>query len=563
MLVGMALETLSTALVVPVIALMTEQDFAGAYPFFARALEVLGNPGRSELVLGAMLGLAAVYLVKNLFLAYLAWRQAGFTYGVQANVSQRLFSAYLRQPYAFHLQRNSAQLIRNATREVALLTEAVLSALTVASELLVALGIAALLLAIEPVGAVLAVLVLATAGWTFHQVTRRRLSSWGERRQLHEGLRIQHLQQGLGGAKEAILLGREAEFLGRYAAQNEASARLGHFQVALLPLPRLLLEVLAIIGLVTLVAAMLLQGKTAAMLAPTAGLFAVAAFRLLPSANRTLSALQILRHCLPSVELLGRELALAVPAPQAAPGRDRQVTDLRGDIRLVDLGYTYEGAPAPALKGLDVTIRKGEAVGFVGPSGAGKSTLVDVILGLLRPGTGRVLVDGKDIQENLRAWQDQIGYVPQTIYLTDDSLRRNVAFGLPDEAIDEAAVRRALRAAQLEEFVAGLPEGLNTMVGERGVRLSGGQRQRIGIARALYHDPAVLVLDEATSSLDAATERGVIQAVNALHGTKTLLIVAHRISTVAGCDRLYRLERGQIAAETVPSAEQAAAHGAR
>jgi ABC-type multidrug transport system fused ATPase/permease subunit len=203
-------------------------------------------------------------------------------------------------------------------------------------------------------------------------------------------------------------------------------------------------------------------------------------------------------------------------------------------------------------------------VGFVGPSGSGKSTLVDVVLGLLTPDAGQVQVDGIDIRKNLRAWQDQIGYVPQSIYLTDDTLRRNVAFGLPDGEIDEAAVWRAIRAAQLEEFVAGLPTGLDTLVGERGIRLSGGQRQRIGIARALYHDPAVLVLDEATSALDTATERGVMQAVNALQGSKTILIVAHRLSTVAQCHRLFRLELGRIAGESAPGgAEAAPAHAAR
>ena len=207
---------------------------------------------------------------------------------------------------------------------------------------------------------------------------------------------------------------------------------------------------------------------------------------------------------------------------------------------------------AEALQGLCLTIRKGETIGFIGPSGAGKSTLGDVILGLLTPRAGRVVVDGQDIQLNLRAWQDQIGYVPQSIYLTDDTLRRNVAFGLPDEQIDDVAVKHAIRASQLEEFVGSLPYGLETVVGERGIRLSGGQRQRIGIARALYHDPAVLVLDEATSALDTVAESGVMQAITALRHSKTILIVAHRMSTVAHSDRLYRLEKGRIVEEGDP-----------
>jgi ABC-type multidrug transport system fused ATPase/permease subunit len=211
--------------------------------------------------------------------------------------------------------------------------------------------------------------------------------------------------------------------------------------------------------------------------------------------------------------------------------------------------YTYPTAVEHALNDISITIKRGESVGFIGVSGAGKSTLVDILLGLLTPDAGEVRIDGENLQVNVRNWQDQIGYVPQSIFLTDDTLRRNVAFGLSSEQIDDTAVQLAIKAAQLEEFVAGLPLGLETVLGERGIRLSGGQRQRIGIARALYHDPAVLMLDEATSSLDTATEYGVMQAVHAMHGAKTIIIVAHRLSTVEHCKRLYRLEQGRVVEE--------------
>jgi ABC-type multidrug transport system fused ATPase/permease subunit len=222
---------------------------------------------------------------------------------------------------------------------------------------------------------------------------------------------------------------------------------------------------------------------------------------------------------------------------------------LASSITIENLSFSYETASTQALTGVSIDIARGEAVGLVGPSGSGKSTLVDILLGLLEPTSGRVLVDGDDIHDNLRGWQDQIGYVPQSIFLTDDTLRRNVAFGLPKDQIDHDAVKSAIRSAQLEDFVASLPDGLDTIVGERGVRLSGGQRQRIGIARALYHNPDVLVLDEATSSLDTETEHGVMQAVQALQGEKTVIIVAHRLSTVEYCDRLYRLENARIVDE--------------
>ncbi len=235
---------------------------------------------------------------------------------------------------------------------------------------------------------------------------------------------------------------------------------------------------------------------------------------------------------------------LAMPIMDTGKRSDHE--NFSDKIEVRDISFTYQSAAGPALSNVSLHVNRGEAVGLIGPSGSGKSTLVDVMLGLLAPQSGQILVDDKDIQLNLRDWQDQIGYVPQSIYITDDTLRRNVAFGIPKGEINDELVRAAIKSAQLEEFAASLPTGLETVVGERGVRLSGGQRQRIGIARALYHNPSVLVLDEATSSLDAETEHGVMQAVQVLQGDKTVIIVAHRLSTVEYCDRLYRLEDSRI-----------------
>lgn len=551
MAIGMMLETIGVGLVIPVIALLMQDDLVARYPAFAFALNQLGNPSQQALIVGAMLGLVGIYLAKNLFLAFLAWQQTRFAFGVQAQISQRLFTTYLRQPYTFHLQRNSAHLIRNVTGEVSVFTYNILiPAMTLLTEGLVLLGIATLLLVVEPLGTLIVVLVIGGAAWGFHHSTRARIARWGEARQHHEGLRLQHLQQGLGGAKDVKLLGREGDFLAQYRVHNIQSARVGQLQSTLQQLPRLWLELLAVAGLATLVLAMLSQGRNMANIVPTLGLFAAAAFRLMPSVNRVLGAVQALRYGLPVINTLHEELQLDAPEPAAKNTNGSAA--FQSEIRLANITYTYPSAPTLALNQLALSIRKGESVGFIGPSGSGKSTLVDVILGLLAPDAGQVAVDGQDIQTNLRGWQDQIGYVPQSIYLTDDTLRRNVAFGLPDEQIDDVAVQRAIRAAQLEEFVTSLPDGSETIVGERGIRLSGGQRQRIGIARALYHDPAVLVLDEATSALDTATERGVMQAVRALHGTKTIVIVAHRLSTVEHCDRLYQLQEGRVADEGAP-----------
>lgn len=546
-ILGMLMETLGVGLVIPALAVMTQPDLASRYPRLAPLLHAIGNPSQTRLVVIGMLVLVAVYATKAIFLAVLAWWQMRFVYGVQAELSERLFTSYLRQQYVFHLQRNSAQLIRNAVTETNLFAQTVLvSALSVLAESLVAAGIIALMLFVEPVGTLVVVGILGAAVWGFHRTSRSWIARWGAARQEHEGQRIQHLQQGLGGAKDVKLLGRENDFLAEFGRHNAGYARVGGRFGFLGQLPRLWLEFLAVSGLAALVIVMIWHGRSIESLLPALGLFGVGAFRLMPSANRILSGVQNMRYGLPAVDVLHAELR-SLPAT-IAPNHGHPMRFCNA-LRMEDVSFHYPAASRPALCGVTVSVTRGSSVGFIGATGAGKSTLVDTLLGLLTPDIGSVTVDDTDIQENLRGWQDQIGYVPQSIFLTDDSLRRNVAFGVPDAQIDDAAVLRAVKAAQIERTVNDLPNGLATVVGERGIRLSGGQRQRIGIARALYHDPAVLVLDEATSSLDTDTEREVMDTVRALQGDKTLIIVAHRLSTVARCDRLFRLEDGRIVEE--------------
>jgi ABC-type multidrug transport system fused ATPase/permease subunit len=558
--VGMLLETLGVGLVIPALALMTQSELAVRYPRVVPLLQALGNPSQERLVVLGMLVLVVVYAVKAVSLAVLAWRQMRFGYGVQAELSERLFTSYLRQPYAFHLQRNSAQLIRNAVTETNLFSQTVLVAtLQVLAESLVGLGIIVLMFVVEPVGTAAVIGILGLAVWAFHRVSRTWISRWGAARQEHEGRRIQHLQQGLGGAKDVKLLGREDDFLNEFTRHNAGYARVGRRFAFLNQLPRLWLELLAVTALALLVTVMVWRGRSIESLLPALGLFGVGAFRLLPSANRVLSGVQNMRYGLPTVDVLHAELRALPPTRPAGAGRPMP---FREALRLEEVTFRYAASDRPALVGVTLAVPRGSSVGFIGSTGAGKSTLVDTLLGLLAPDGGRVTVDGADIQANLRGWQDQIGYVPQAIFLTDDTLRRNVAFGIPDAQIDDAAVRRAVRAAQLDAMVGDLSAGLDTFVGERGIRLSGGQRQRIGIARALYHDPAVLVLDEATSSLDTATEREVMETVRALRGNKTLIIVAHRLSTVEQCDRLFRLEQGRVVEEGKPDTVLAA-NGAR
>ena len=546
-LVGMLFEMASLGLMLPTIGFMLKENVGQRYPFLQPYLEALGSPTQTQLVVGCMIFLVFFFLLKSIFMLGLSWKQLRFSNQFSVDLSQSLFLGYLRQPYAFHLQRNSAQLIRNIQGEAGQLGSVVQSSISFGIELAMMIGIALMLLAVEPIGAIAVTSLLGLSAVAFQRLTRGKLLDWGVRRQFHSGLVTQHLQQGLGGVKDVKLMGREEYFIGKYSEHSAWLAVITARFQTLGALPRLYLEFLAIVGLAGLVIAMVLQGKSLALLIATLGVFVAAAFRMIPSINRLMSSVQSIRYAQPVVDMLYNEFSLIKNTKPDTYLGNR--LNFNNEIMISDVNFRYPSVSKNALKNVSIVIKKGESVGFAGRSGSGKTTLVDVILGLLPPAAGEVLVDGVDIQKNLRGWQDQIGYVPQSIYLTDDTLRANVAFGLKKEDINEQAVLQSIKAAQLDEFVAGLPEGLNTLVGERGIRLSGGQRQRIGIARALYHQPEVLVLDEATSALDTETEQGVMASIKALQGHKTILIVAHRLSTIEHCDRVYRLEHGKVVNE--------------
>lgn len=543
MILGMILETLSIGLVIPSLSLLMQDDFFSRHPTITIWMSSVAPLTQPQLIMVAMISLTILYIVKNAFLAFLGWRQARFSADILVNLSQRLFTLYLQQPYSFHLQNNSAQLIRNVASEVSMFSGVITGTLVIISESLVLFGIALLLLSIEPLGAATVVLITGLTAYLYNKTTKGHITRWGERRQHYDGLRIQLLQEGLGGAKDVKLLGREADFLHKYRLQTLSSARLGELQTTFQQFPRLILELITIFGLSVLVISMLFQGREISRIVPILGLFAAAAFRLMPSVNRILNSLQLLSYSKPAVNLLFQEFNTGKPEVLS---KNQAPMPLNSEISLENITYHYPDTALPALDKISLKISKGQSVGFIGASGSGKSTLVDIILGLLEPASGCIFVDKKNIYESLRKWQNQIGYVPQSIFLTDNTIRRNIAFGLPDEEIDDYAIDKAIKAAQLDDFIASLPGKVETIIGERGVKLSGGQRQRIGIARALYHDPSILVLDEATSALDTATEEKVMHAVSALRGDKTLIIIAHRLSTLLNCDHIYVIEKGRL-----------------
>ena len=545
MLVGVLFEMLGVGLVVPVLSVITDPVAAMRFPGVTYVAGVMGVTSAAQLIVVVMLGLIGIYALKSSFLAYLSWRQARFVFSVEERLSRRLFSGYLHQPYASHLQANSALMTRNVLPAVSQFSGAIVSANMLLSEVCVLIGIACLLVYTEPVGALLVGGALAVAGFSFHVVTKSRILRWGESRHHHEGLRYRLVQEGLGGVRDVKILGREMEFIAKYEKHNKANAEAGRRQSLVSALPRLWLEFLAVVGLSALVFLMIYEGKQPEAMIPTLGLFATAAFRLMPSANKVLVAAQNLRYFLPIINTLYAEKQ-TIALSEDRKGQSSDALVFEKTLVFDHVSYAYQGTVSTVLSDLSFCVKKGSSVGFIGTSGAGKSTLINVLLGLLTPTQGRVLVDGVDIQSNVRGWQNLVGYVPQSVFLMDDTLRNNIAFGLRDKEIDESAISRAVEAAQLSSFVASLPDGLGTNVGERGVRLSGGQCQRIGIARALYHNPPVLVLDEASSALDTETEEAFMAAVNCLRNDKTIVMVTHRLSTVSQCDELYEVASGSV-----------------
>ena len=541
MLVGTLLETASVALLVPVLAVLTSSNSDIKLPF----VTIQTDLDQNLLIWSVIFSVLFLYIIKNIFLGFSVWIQRGYLTKTSARIASRILETYILQPFSFHLQKNSSLLIRNTQDTSAVVGGGIEPLLSMISEGLIIAALLLVLIVVEPVGTILVVTTLLIATMVFHRFSDRKLQDWGARRQFEKGRIIRTIQQSLGAIKDLQVLNREDWFILEHNKHQVSDQSLLRKIITVQSMPRLWLEVMAIGGLTGLVGVMLSAGNEPKEIVPVVGLFAATAFRVLPSVNKVVGSRQLLKVSRNAIETIHGDLQLPTLKKTGLMNQTLKFESLQ----VQNLTFAYEGIVDSVLNDVNVHIQNGEAVGFVGQSGSGKSTLIDIMLGLLEPQSGSVLINGQSIEDAKQSWQKQIGYIPQTIFLMDDSLRRNIALGIADSEINEIAIQDALKSAQLEDFVASLPEGLDTVVGERGVRLSGGQRQRIGIARALYHRPSVLVLDEATSSLDTETEHGVMQAVQALQGDKTVIIVAHRLSTVEYCDRLYRLDAGRIVDE--------------
>lgn len=548
MTIGVALEAVTLGLVAPISSfIMGEGGATTELPGLFSQLD----PG---LFIGLVTGGGILFVIlKNVFVACQIRTQYSFTAEVKQSISSKLLENYLRAPFSFHLTRNSSELIRNVINEVNEFEIRVLIPLMLLiSEGLIAVGLLSVLLILNPVNTLAVGVILVVSGIVYLAVTRRIVSRWGKIRLESEEQRIRSVQQSLGGIKEVKLHGLEESSLQSYEVHNTNSAKSFAVQAVFSQMPRLLLEVVVVAAVLVVVLISFMRDLPTEEMIVGLGLLAAAAFRLLPSMNRIISACSSLRFGAASFDTISRELDQSIKnVPGSREGEKGALQPLlfRDSINLQNVSFAYEGVEKPVLENVSLEIPRNSFVGIVGESGSGKSTLIDIVLGILPPASGTVKVDGVSIHENLRSWQDRLAYVPQNIFLGDTTIRENVALGIPPGDIDEDRVLDALRGAHVETFVKNLPDGLDTKVGERGVRLSGGQCQRIGIARALYREPEVIVFDEATSALDDASQDKVMEAIRELKGSRTIILVSHRLSTIKNCDVVYRVTEGVIKQE--------------
>ncbi len=549
MVFGAVLEAVGIGAILPLISLMGQPDFLTRHPELAAYGAELGISTHTDLVISAAGALIGLYILKNLYLAWQARLQVAFALRNQIAFSKELMANYLAKPYLFHLNHNTATLLRNVNNSgIVIFSNILIPAFQLLTEVITATVIWLMLVATDPFTAIVVAGVMGAIVYGLMRGFRRAVEKAGRIQNTYQARYIQSVNQGLGAIKETKVMRKEAYFLREFAENYDKFGEENKRYTFLSQLPRMIVETLVVCALMLLIILKLLMGNDPAAIVPLLGVLALAAFRLMPSATRIIALSNNIKFQLPLFNELYRELLAIksrkvhhrslpiVTAPPALP--------FRQEIRMEHLAFHYPGGE-DVLRDVSFTIPKGKFVGIIGPSGAGKTTFVDILLGLFTPSGGRITVDGTDIRQELRAWQANIAYVPQSIYLTDATIRENVALGEAPEYIDDEKVRRALAMAELEDFVEDLPDGLDTMVGERGVKLSGGQRQRIGIARALYQEPSVLILDEATSALDNETEKSITDTILKFKGQITILAIAHRISTLTECDFKVRFEGGR------------------
>jgi ATP-binding cassette, subfamily B, bacterial PglK len=535
------------ASIVPFISIVADPDIIRRNDQLRWLYERGGFETDIAFLTAAGIGVIAALAFSNGISALTTLVTRRFVARAEHQLSVRLLRGYLAQPYAFFVNRNSATLSKNILSEVSNAVGGVLMpSLNIVAQVMVILAMAGLLIVVDPVLVLTVVIVLGGAYSAIYFSIRRRQARLGRIRKDSNKQRFKVASEAFGGIKDVKVLQRESEFLARFVPHSRRYNDTSAANAAVQQLPRYLLETVAFSSIIVVVLYYLRAGGGVGDVLPVISLFAVASYRMMPAIQTLFADLVGIRFKRAALDDLAADLAWFEKDTAVPVGAGDALTFCDA-LHLDRVSFRYEDAAAPALLDVSLSIGRNQMVGLVGGSGSGKTTLVDLLLGLYEPQDGAIRIDSVPLDRSTTpAWRRQVGYVPQHIYLTDSSLAENIAFGIPPKQIDTARVEEVSRIANLHDFILTCPDRYDTMVGERGVRLSGGQRQRIGIARALYHDPVVLIMDEATSALDGATEDAVMEAIGALAGKKTVILIAHRLSTVQECDRIFVLDSGRL-----------------
>ncbi len=548
------LDFFGVSLILPFVNILVSGESLRESGWYGLVSALMGSTKVEDVLLCITFLMIGVYVVKNLFMLFLLNLRIRFISTNKVKMGTKMINCYMRKPYTFHLQRNTSEILRNINGDVNGAFTVISTIFTLIADVLIVLALAVYLFAVDFLLTMGILLALGVCSALYFFVMRKKIRSTGQESRKVTAKMYKAVSQAMGSIKEVKIMGREPFFAKVYRQSGIESAELHRRYSVVSAIPGRLMETLCICTILGILAFQIVTGADLKQVVPSLSAFAVAAIRLMPKANGINGCINSITYNLPSLEALYDDLT---ESDREEARRQKEIAEKKQQVKRVDAGqerdifvrnvtFTYPNKNRPVLENVSIGIKHGESVGVVGATGAGKTTLVDLILGLLKPDRGTICYGELDIHEDYAQWQKHIGYIPQNIYMIDDTIRNNIALGVDRDKIDEKAVWKALENAQLADFVRSLEEGLDTVIGERGVRISGGQRQRIGIARALYYDPEILFFDEATSSLDNETEAAVMEAINSLGSQKTMIIVAHRLSTLKGCDRVYRVDEAGV-----------------
>ena len=558
--VGALLELVGVSFITQLVTLISNPEKIHSNEIMQYCYDFFNMTSDRQFFLFVVIALIFVYLIKNLYLLWINYVQYTFVFNNQLRLSGRLIDCYLKKPYTYHLDNNSAEMVRNVMLDSERFFQMLLSIFLTLSEILVSALLCVFLLIVDPVITISVVAILAVFTGLYLILFKGKAKKYGKTNQIYDGKMHQSINQALGAVKDIKILHREKYFADSFLAYGKKKMTAVRNNNVLGQFPKYLIETVCIGTVLLVLVFKIYKGEDLNTMIPQLAAFAIAAFKLLPSVSKINNYANLIVFLKPSVDLIYRDIKdtedMVNYEIADESGNIIEINDdgsqnkdtcyVADKISINNIVYRYPHTDRDVLNGISFEIPLGKSIGFIGESGSGKSTLADVILGILTPTSGTVMYGNMDVHKHPLKWSKKLAYIPQSIFLCDDTIRNNVAFGIDEDKIADEKVWKALREAQLEQFVKSQPDGLDSMVGERGVRISGGQRQRIGIARALYDNPEILVLDEATSALDTGTESAVMEAIDKLSGTMTLIIIAHRLTTIKNCDYVYKVENGNI-----------------